>query len=107
MVLQVFSLRKLKTFSALWPVCILACGYIKVCHPQSQLSVEKMEEFFHFWSDDFKFEDRAIGCALQCMSHHFNLLTASSRMHHENTNEFIKSFPNGKESFKYLCLKLI
>lgn len=65
---------------------------------QSQLSEEKMEEFFHFWRDDFKFEHRELGCAIQCMSHHFNLLTSSSKMHHENTDTFIKSFPNGKDS---------
>lgn len=54
-----------------------------------------MEEFFHFWSDEFKFEHRELGCALHCMSHHFSLLTPASRMHHENTDRFIKSFPNG------------
>ena len=54
-----------------------------------------MEEFFHFWRDDFKFEDREVGCAIKCMSSHFNLLTDSHRMHHENTDKFIKSFPNG------------
>lgn len=57
-----------------------------------------MEEFFHFWRDDFKFEHRELGCAIQCMSRHFNLLTDSSRMHHENTEQFIQSFPNGKHS---------
>ncbi|KAJ2948730.1 hypothetical protein O0L34_g7988 [Tuta absoluta] len=54
-----------------------------------------MEEFFHFWREDFKFEHRELGCAIQCMSHHFNLLTDSHRMHHENTHKFIKGFPNG------------
>lgn len=54
-----------------------------------------MEEFFHFWREDFKFEDRELGCAILCMSRYFNLLTDTHRMHHENTREFIKSFPNG------------
>ena len=58
-----------------------------------------MEEFFHFWRDDFKFEHRELGCAIQCMSRHFNLLTDSSRMHHDNTEEFIQSFPNGQSAF--------
>ncbi|XP_045778105.1 general odorant-binding protein 1-like [Maniola jurtina] len=66
------------------------------CREESQLSEDKMEEFFHFWRDDFKFEDRELGCAIKCMSAHFNLLTDSHRMHHENTDNFIKSFPNGE-----------
>nr|ACN29680.1 general odorant-binding protein 1 [Ectropis obliqua] len=68
---------------------------LEVCREESQLSQDVMEEFFHFWREDFKFESRAVGCALQCMSRHFNLLTDSSRMHHENTHRFIESFPNG------------
>ncbi|CAH4032465.1 general odorant-binding protein 1-like [Pieris brassicae] len=66
------------------------------CREESQLTEEKLEEFFHFWRDDFKFEDRELGCAIKCMSRHFNLLTDSHRMHHENTNKFIQSFPNGE-----------
>nr|ALJ93806.1 general odorant-binding protein 1 [Athetis dissimilis] len=66
------------------------------CRQESDLTEEKMEEFFHFWRDDFKFEHRELGCAIQCMSHFFNLLTDSSRMHHGNTEEFILSFPNGE-----------
>lgn len=54
-----------------------------------------MEEFFHFWREDFKFEHRELGCAIQCMSRYFDLLTDGERMHHDNTDKFIKSFPNG------------
>ncbi|KAJ8717545.1 hypothetical protein PYW07_005475 [Mythimna separata] len=66
------------------------------CRQESDLTEEKMEEFFHFWRDDFKFEHRELGCAIQCMSRHFNLLTDSSRMHHDNTEQFIQAFPNGE-----------
>nr|WES14255.1 general binding protein 1 [Hyphantria cunea] len=66
------------------------------CRQESQLTEDKMEEFFHFWKDDFKFEHRELGCAIQCMSRYFNLLTDSSRIHHDNTEKFIKSFPNGE-----------
>ncbi|CAG4989269.1 unnamed protein product [Colias eurytheme] len=66
------------------------------CREESQLTEEKMEEFFHFWREDFKFEAREVGCAIKCMSRYFNLLTDSHRMHHENTDQFIKSFPNGE-----------
>ncbi|XP_049877296.1 general odorant-binding protein 1-like [Pectinophora gossypiella] len=66
------------------------------CREESQLTEEKMEEFFHFWREDFRFEHRELGCAIKCMSHHFNLLTDSHRMHHDNTHQFIKSFPNGE-----------
>ncbi|XP_063366572.1 general odorant-binding protein 1-like [Cydia amplana] len=69
---------------------------LKQCRESSGLTEEKMEEFFHFWRDDFKFEHRELGCAIQCMSRHFNLLTDGERMHHENTDKFIKSFPNGE-----------
>lgn len=62
-----------------------------------------MEEFFHFWRDDFKFEDRELGCAIKCMSAHFNLLTDEHRMHHENTHKFIKSFPNGEIQLEVRC----
>lgn len=70
--------------------------YLLASLHQSDLTEEKMEEFFHFWREDFKFEHRELGCAIQCMSRHFNLLTDSSRMHHTNTEQFIQSFPNGK-----------
>nr|AII15787.1 general odorant-binding protein 1 [Sitotroga cerealella] len=66
------------------------------CREESQLTEEKMEEFFHFWREDFRFDARELGCAIKCMSHHYNLLTDSHRMHHENTHEFVKSFPNGE-----------
>ncbi|XP_013195991.2 general odorant-binding protein 1 [Amyelois transitella] len=66
------------------------------CREESQLTPEKMEEFFHFWREDFKFEHRELGCAIHCMSKYFNLLTDASRMHHENTHKFITSFPNGE-----------
>ncbi|CAG9564379.1 unnamed protein product [Danaus chrysippus] len=69
---------------------------LKLCREESQLTEEKMEEFFHFWRDDFKFDDRAVGCAIKCMSSHFDLLTDSHRMHHNNMDNFIKSFPNGE-----------
>ncbi|XP_013137195.1 PREDICTED: general odorant-binding protein 1-like [Papilio polytes] len=66
------------------------------CREESQLTEDKMEEFFHFWREDFRFDERALGCAIQCMSRHFDLLTDAHRMHRENTDRFIKSFPNGE-----------
>nr|AXN76737.1 odorant binding protein GOBP1 [Clostera restitura] len=66
------------------------------CREESQLTEEKMEEFFHFWSKDFKFEHRELGCAILCMSRSYNLVTDASRMHHKNTIDFIHSFPNGE-----------
>ncbi|KAL4704869.1 hypothetical protein ACJJTC_019447 [Scirpophaga incertulas] len=72
------------------------------CREESGLTEEKMEEFFHFWSENFQFEHRELGCALHCMSRYFNLITDTSRMHHENTERFIKSFPNGEVLAKKL-----
>lgn len=71
---------------------------------QSQLTENTMEEFFHFWRDDFKFEDRELGCAIKCMGKYFNLLTDTQHMHHVNTDKFIKSFPNGSNSIWYIIL---
>nr|QIJ45727.1 general odorant binding protein [Glyphodes pyloalis] len=67
------------------------------CRAESGLTEEQMEEFFHVWNADFKFVDRELGCALHCMSRHFNLINDSNRLHHENTDKFIKSFPNGEK----------
>nr|BBB15960.1 general odorant binding protein 1 [Ostrinia latipennis] len=66
------------------------------CREESGLTQEKMEEFFHFWSEDFKLEARELGCALRCMSAHFNLITDVNSMHHANAEKFVKSFPNGE-----------
>nr|QHI42032.1 odorant-binding protein 3 [Glyphodes caesalis] len=66
------------------------------CREESGLTEDQMEEFFHVWHEDFKFVDRELGCALRCMSQHFNLLNDSNRLHHENTDKFIRSFPNGE-----------
>ncbi|CAG9796004.1 unnamed protein product [Diatraea saccharalis] len=76
------------------------------CREESGLTEEKMEEFFHFWNEDFKFVHRELGCAIQCMSRYFNLLTESNRMHHENTEKFINSFPNGEKLAKQLVQEI-
>lgn len=69
---------------------------LKHCREESELTEEMMEEFFHFWRDDFKFEHRELGCAIRCMSHHFHIMTEDHRMHHQKTDAFIKTFPNGE-----------
>nr|UVB79188.1 general odorant-binding protein 1 [Heortia vitessoides] len=67
------------------------------CRKESGLTEEQMEEFFHFWSEDFQMVHRELGCAMSCMSHYFNLVSDVNRMHHENTKQFIKSFSNGEQ----------
>nr|APG32536.1 odorant binding preotein [Conogethes punctiferalis] len=66
------------------------------CREESGLTEDKMEEFFHIWHQEFKFVDRELGCALHCMSKYFNLITDANKLHHENTDKFIRSFPNGE-----------
>nr|ALM04194.1 GOBP1 [Maruca vitrata] len=66
------------------------------CREESGLTEDKMEEFFHIWHPEFQFLDRELGCALRCMSRYFNLLTDTNKLHHENTDKFIRSFPNGE-----------
>ncbi|XP_026320515.1 general odorant-binding protein 1-like [Hyposmocoma kahamanoa] len=101
-VLAGVALRLLRPPAALGSVEVMkdvTLGFgeaLQHCREESQLSEDKMEEFYHFWRDDFKFEDRELGCAIMCMSRYFNLLTDTQRMHHDNTREFIKSFPNGE-----------
>nr|AWT50454.1 odorant-binding protein 1 [Carposina sasakii] len=69
----------------------------KHCRDESELTPEKMQAFSHFWDDDFKFEQRELGCAIECMSRHFNLLTEEGKMHHDNADKFIRSFPKGEQ----------
>nr|AOG12862.1 general odorant binding protein [Eogystia hippophaecolus] len=65
------------------------------CREESGLSSEIMEEFKHFWSEDFEVVHRELGCAIICMSNKFSLLKDDTRMHHMNMDDYIKSFPKG------------
>nr|UDM59725.1 putative general odorant binding protein 2 [Corcyra cephalonica] len=69
---------------------------LEECRQESGLTEEIMEEFKHFWSDDFEIVHRELGCAIICMSNKFSLMQEDSRMHHQNMNEYVKSFPNGE-----------
>nr|AXN76738.1 odorant binding protein GOBP2 [Clostera restitura] len=68
---------------------------LEECRQESGLTAEIMEEFKHFWSEDFEVVHRELGCAIICMSGKFSLMHDDARMHHENMDEYIKSFPNG------------
>lgn len=56
-----------------------------------------MEEFKQFWHEDFEVVHRELGCALICMSNKFMLMKEDSRIHHDNMDSYVKSFPNGKD----------
>lgn len=64
---------------------------------QSGLTVDIMEEFKHFWHEDFEVVHRELGCAIICMSNKYTLLDDDARLHHDNMEDYVKSFPNGKE----------
>nr|QOV03032.1 odorant binding protein 16 [Apocheima cinerarius] len=66
------------------------------CRDESGLSSEVLEEFQHFWREDFEVVHRELGCAIICMSNKFNLLQEDSRMHHVNMHDYVKSFPDGQ-----------
>nr|WKF45278.1 odorant binding proteins GOBP2 [Peridroma saucia] len=68
---------------------------LEECRDESGLSPEILEEFQHFWREDFEVVHRELGCAIICMSNKFSLLQEDSRMHHINMHDYIKSFPNG------------
>ncbi|XP_026739044.1 general odorant-binding protein 2 [Trichoplusia ni] len=68
---------------------------LEECRDESGLSPEILEEFQHFWREDFEVVHRELGCAIICMSNKFSLLQDDSRMHHVNMHDYVKSFPNG------------
>nr|QRF70946.1 general odorant-binding protein [Semiothisa cinerearia] len=65
------------------------------CREESGLSPNILEEFHHFWSEDFEVVHRELGCALICMSNKLTLLQDDVRMHHLNMHDYVKSFPKG------------
>nr|QEI46781.1 general odorant-binding protein 2 [Galleria mellonella]QID58964.1 odorant-binding protein [Galleria mellonella] len=69
---------------------------LEECREESGLTAEIMEEFKHFWSDDFDIVHRELGCAIICMSNKFSLMKDDSRIHHVNMHDYVKSFPNGE-----------
>nr|AXF48747.1 odorant-binding protein GOBP2 [Lobesia botrana] len=68
---------------------------LEQCREESQLSPEILEEFQHFWREDFEVVHRELGCAIICMSNKFSLLQDDARMHHENMHDYVKGFPQG------------
>lgn len=56
-----------------------------------------MEEFKHFWHEDFEVVHRELGCAIICMSNKYTLMNDDARIHHENMDKYVKGFPNGKD----------
>ncbi|CAB3259468.1 unnamed protein product [Arctia plantaginis] len=69
---------------------------LEECREESGLSPEIMEEFKHFWSENFEIVHRELGCAIICMSNKFSLMQDDARMHHVNMDDYIKTFPNGE-----------
>nr|ALJ93807.1 general odorant-binding protein 2 [Athetis dissimilis] len=69
---------------------------LEECREESGLSAEILEEFQHFWREDFEVVHRELGCAIICMSNKFSLLKDDSRMHHVNMHDYVKGFPNGE-----------
>nr|AYP30821.1 OBP22 [Corythucha ciliata] len=69
---------------------------LEECREESGLSSDIMEEFHHFWNEEFEVVHRELGCAIICMSNKFSLLKEDQRMHHMNMHDYIKSFPNGE-----------
>ncbi|CAG9564372.1 unnamed protein product [Danaus chrysippus] len=68
---------------------------LEECRKETGLSKEILEDFKHFWSDDFEIVHRELGCTLICMSNKFALLQDDARMHHINMNDYVKGFPDG------------
>ncbi|XP_013162827.1 PREDICTED: general odorant-binding protein 2-like [Papilio xuthus] len=71
---------------------------LEECREESGLTMDMMEAFAHYWSEDFgkATVQREFGCALICMSHKFSLLQDDVRLHHLNMDDYIRSFPNGE-----------
>ncbi|CAH2240941.1 jg9677 [Pararge aegeria aegeria] len=69
---------------------------LEECRGESGLSPEVLEQFQHFWSEDFEVVHRELGCALICMSNKFSLMQDDARIHHINMHDYVKSFPKGE-----------
>nr|CAJ2313457.1 General odorant-binding protein 2 [Metisa plana] len=69
---------------------------LQECREESGLTEDVMEEFHHFWRKDFEVVHRELGCAIICMSTKLSLLNEDTRMHHENMDDYVKSFPEGE-----------
>nr|WUR05432.1 general odorant binding protein 2 [Zeuzera coffeae] len=69
---------------------------LEECREESGLPVEVLEEFQHFWREDFEVVHRELGCAIICMSNKFSLMQDDTRIHHDNMDDYVKKFPNGE-----------
>nr|AVJ51939.1 odorant binding protein 2 [Depressaria falkovitshi] len=69
---------------------------LEECREESGLTTDLMEEFKHFWREDFDVVHRELGCAIICMSGKFELMHDDAKMHHQNMHDYIKSFPKGE-----------
>ncbi|XP_041984554.1 general odorant-binding protein 2-like [Aricia agestis] len=69
---------------------------LEECREESGLTKDVMEEFQHFWSENFEVVHRELGCAIICMSNKFSLMHDDARVHHVNMADYIKGFPNGE-----------
>ncbi|KAJ2948744.1 hypothetical protein O0L34_g8005 [Tuta absoluta] len=69
---------------------------LEECREESGLTTDVMDEFKHFWREDFEVVHRELGCAIICMSNKFSLLKEDTRIHHMNMGDYIKNFPNGE-----------
>lgn len=92
---MIYKVQKLDTTYCKFPLRLQSDDYSSL-YPQSGLSAEVLEEFKHFWNEDFEVVHRELGCAIICMSNKFSLMEEDSRMHHVNMHDYVKSFPNGK-----------
>nr|AKF16202.1 general odorant binding protein 2 precursor [Conopomorpha sinensis]QGN03652.1 putative odorant binding protein 22 [Conopomorpha sinensis] len=69
---------------------------LEECRQESGLTTDILEEFQHFWREDFEVVHRELGCAIMCMSNRLTLMHDDARMHHANMHDYVKSFPQGE-----------
>nr|QAT78216.1 pheromone-binding protein 3B [Plutella xylostella] len=69
----------------------ITSGFFKVlneCKHELNLPDHLVGDFYHYWRQEYALLDRDLGCAILCMSRKLELIDASGKLHHGNTQEF-------------------
>nr|QLI62029.1 pheromone-binding protein 3 [Streltzoviella insularis] len=69
----------------------ISSGFIKVldeCKQELNLGEHILNDFYHFWKEEYSLLNRETGCAIICMSKKLDLLDPDGNLHHGNAKEF-------------------
>ncbi|KAI8420547.1 hypothetical protein MSG28_009009 [Choristoneura fumiferana] len=69
----------------------LTSGFLKVldeCKKELNLPDDIINDFYHYWKEDYSLLKRDTGCAIVCMSKKLELIDTSGKIHHGNAEDF-------------------